>query len=127
MPQGRRPPQWRFLIDENLPAQLAKRLRDEGWNAEHAYDAGLRGRPDTDVFAYAQANSATLITQDHDLERDIGQFPSPHSGIIIVELPQAWPRDDKIQRILTSLYGLTGQSLANSISMIEPSQVLVRR
>lgn len=82
----------RFLVDENLPARLTAYLRAAGYEAEHAYDVGLRTRPDTDVFAYARAADATLITQDHDLERDTGQFSSPHAGVILVELPQEWPR-----------------------------------
>lgn len=120
-------PHWRFLIDENLPARLAQALRNAGYEVEHAYDVGLRGRTDTDVFTYTRAAGATLITQDHDLERDTGQFPSPHPGVVLVELPQDWPREDKVQRILSSLHSLMGQSLENTLVIVEPSQVLVRR
>ncbi len=118
---------WRFLIDENLPARLIEYLRADGFEAEHAYDVGLRTRPDTDVFAYARTAGATLITQDHDLERDTGQFPTPHPGVILIELPQTWPREDKLQRIIAALRSLTGQSLYDTRVIIEPSQVLVRR
>lgn len=118
---------WRFLVDENLPARLIDLLRSEGYDAEHAYDVGLRARPDVDVFAFARTASATLITQDHDLERDTGQFPPPHPGVILIELPQHWPRENKIQRILAALRSLSGQSLQDTLVIIEPSQVLVRR
>ncbi len=118
---------WRFLIDENLPARLIEYLRADGFEAEHAYDVGLRTRPDTDVFAYARTAGAKLITQDHDLERDTGQFPTPHPGVILIELPQTWPREDKLQRIIAALRSLTGQSLFDTLVIIEPSQVLVRR
>ncbi len=118
---------WRFLVDENLPARLIDLLRSEGYDAEHAYDVGLRARPDVDVFAFARTAIATLITQDHDLERDTGQFPPPHPGVILIELPQHWPRENKIQRILAALRSLSGQSLQDTLVIIEPSQVLVRR
>lgn len=117
----------RFLVDENLPARLTAYLRAAGYEAEHAYDVGLRTRPDTDVFAYARAADAMLITQDHDLERDTGQFPSPHAGVILVELPQEWPRENKMRRILAALRSLQGQSLRDTLVIVEPSQVLVRR
>jgi len=117
----------RFLVDENLPARLTDYLRAEGYEAEHAYDVGLRTRPDQDVFAYARTANAILITQDHDLERDTGQFPTPHPGVIIVELPQRWPREDRLQRILAALRSLANQSLQNALVIIEPSQILVRR
>ncbi|HZC80013.1 MAG TPA: DUF5615 family PIN-like protein, partial [Ktedonobacterales bacterium] len=75
----------------------------------------------------ARTAGATLITQDHDLERDTGQFPPPHPGIILIELPQDWPREDKVQRIVAALRSLAGQSLQNMLVIVEPSQVLVRR
>lgn len=118
---------WRFLIDENLPEQLAIQPRAEGHEAEHAYDVGLRGRHDSDVFAYVHMEGATLITQDHDLERDTDQFPLPHPDVVLVELPQSWPREDRVQRILAAVRSLAGQSLQNALVIIAPAQVLVRR
>jgi predicted nuclease of predicted toxin-antitoxin system len=100
--------EWRFLVDENLPARLTAILRAEGWEAEHAYDVGLRNHPDTDVFAYARQAHAALVTQDHDLERDTVHFPKPHAGVVVVELPQDWPRDHKLLRILAALRGIAG-------------------
>jgi len=127
MPPASGATQWRFLVDENLPARLIGVLHHEGYEAEHAYDVGLRQRPDADVFAYARTAGATLITQDHDLERDTGQFPLPHPGVILIELPQDWPREHKIQRIQAALRSLAGQSLQNALVIVEPSQTIVRR
>lgn len=127
MPPASHAPPWRFLVDENLPARLTQYLRAEGYLAEHAYDIGLRTRPDPDVFAYARTADATLITQDHDLERDTGQFSPPHAGVVLVELPQDWPREHRTGRIIAALRGLAGQSLRNTLVIVEPSQVLVRR
>lgn len=127
MPPVEATPSWRFLVDENLPARLVNLLDVEGYRAEHAYTVGLRARPDQNVFTYARTAGATLITQDHDLERDADQFPLPHPGIMIVELPQYWPSEDRIRRIIAALRSLYGQSLANAIIIVEPSQVLVRR
>jgi predicted nuclease of predicted toxin-antitoxin system len=127
MPPASHTPVWRFLVDENLPARLTGYLRAEGYAAEHAYDVGLRTRPDQDVFAYARSAGAILVTQDHDLERDTGQFPPPHPGVMLIELPQRWPREDKVQRILAALRSLGGQSFQNTLVIVEPSQVLMRR
>lgn len=118
---------WRFLVDENLPARLVTYLRAEGYEAEHAYDVGLQTRPDTDVFAYARAANATLLTQDHDLERDTGPFPPPHPGVILIELPQTWPREERLRRILSALRSLAGQPLRDTLVIVEPAQILVRR
>ena len=58
------PPAWRFLVDENLPRELAVQLQAAGYVAEHVVDVGLRGHSDAEVYAYAQAEGATLITLD---------------------------------------------------------------
>lgn len=102
-------------------------IRAEGYEVEHIHDLGFRARPDADVFVYARTAGATLITQDHDLERDTGQFPRPHPGVILVELPQTWPRNDRLQRIIAALRSLAGLSLQDTLVIVEPSQILVRR
>jgi predicted nuclease of predicted toxin-antitoxin system len=99
--QGPTPFTWRFLVDDNPPHTLTQALQTLGWQAEHTQDAGLRGRPDIDVFAYAQLHDAAIITQDHDLA-DRRTFPPPHAGIVLVQLPQHWPRSQKEQRIVQS-------------------------
>lgn len=40
---------------------------------------------------------------------------------------QDWPREDRMQRILAALRGLAGLSLQDTLVIIEPSQMLVRR
>jgi predicted nuclease of predicted toxin-antitoxin system len=126
MPLASQTAGWRFLVDDNLPTTLADQLRAAGWTAEHTQDVGLRGRPDTQVFAYAQRQRATIVTQDHDLA-DRRIFPTPHAGIVLVQLPQPWPRTQKEQRIVQALRGLGGASLDDALVILEPSQVLVYR
>lgn len=126
MPPASHVPAWRFLIDDNPPDTLIQSLRASGWQAEHTQDVGLRGRPDTDVFSYAQASDAAIVTQDHDLA-DRRLFPLPHAGIVLVQLPQRWPRLQKEQRITQALRGLGGASLHDALVIIEPSQVLLYR
>jgi hypothetical protein len=53
---------WRFSVDENLPRELAARLRAVGYGTEHVIDVGRRGHSDAGVYAYAQAEGATVVT-----------------------------------------------------------------
>lgn len=50
--------------DENTSRTLVTRLRARGYAAEHVYEAGLQGQPDSAVFAYAQARQQAIITAD---------------------------------------------------------------
>lgn len=117
---------WRFLVDDNLADTLVTALQGAGWQAEHTQSVGLRGRPDREIFAYAQAHQAIIVTQDHDLA-DRQRFPPPHAGIVLVNLPQQWPRPQKGQRIVQALRGLGSASVRDTLVLIEPSQVLTYR
>lgn len=52
----------RFLVDEDLPRSAALNLRQAGGQADHVRDVGLRGRPDREVFRWAQDHRAVLVT-----------------------------------------------------------------
>jgi len=114
---------------------LTAALRAEGSWAEHAYGARLWSTPLTwaptsprpDVFAYVRRAHAALLTQDHDLARDATPYPKPPAGLVIVQLPQEWLQQHKVRRIVAGLRSLADQALDETLVIIEPSQVLVRR
>jgi predicted nuclease of predicted toxin-antitoxin system len=102
---------WAFLVDENT--------------AEHVYEAGLQGRSDTEVFAYAQTQQRTIITADLDFAH-ILNFPPPHLGIMVLRLPDTMPTNDLAREVLNALAQLAAQSLANTLFIVEPGRVRKR-
>lgn len=76
-----------FLVDESLGDAVALLLREDGWNAEFVRTAGLGGRSDEDVFAYAWKKNRVLLTHDHDFLDD-RRFP-PHRNPGVIVLPGA--------------------------------------
>ena len=56
----------RFLIDEQLPPQLARLLKSLGHEAVHVRDIGLVAVPDRQIWGEAMARNAILITKDAD-------------------------------------------------------------
>lgn len=56
----------RFLIDAQLPPALARLLAAEGHHAEHAFDIGPRDATDQQLWDYAEANGAVIVTKDED-------------------------------------------------------------
>lgn len=117
---------WRFLVDENMPRLLSPRLQAVGYTAEDARDVGLATRPDTEVWAYAQAHSAILLTKDK-VFADIRAYPPPHAGIVIADVPDVITIATLIQLIIDGLSSLAGQSLANAVVTIAPGRVRIRR
>ena len=73
-------------LDENLPSRLADALATFGHHIDTVPEEGLAGRPDSDVWAAAQAAGRFLITQDLDFS-DVRRFrPGSHPGILLVRL-----------------------------------------
>lgn len=117
---------WRFLLDENMPRLLGSPLRLMGYEVENVLAAGLAGRPEDKVWAYAQAQDETLITRDKDFA-DIRRYPTPHAGIVIVDIHDEVSIGSLIQFVTEGLASLTGQSLANAVITISLGRVRVRR
>ena len=56
----------RFLVDAQLPPALAGLLRDHGHTAEHVTEVGPADAPDRDLWRYALAHGAVIVTKDED-------------------------------------------------------------
>lgn len=74
----------RFLVDESLPYVLAESLSNSGHEATHAYDAGLRGASDEDVYKEAERHGVILLTGDLDFA-DTRRFPGG-VGVVLVRI-----------------------------------------
>ena len=59
-----------FLVDENLPPQLARWLRRLGYRARAVRDVGLKGKGDEEIIGWVQKHGAVIITSD----LDFGEF-----------------------------------------------------
>lgn len=56
----------RFLVDTQLPAALARWLREKGHQADHVLDVNLAQSKDTPIWQYAQERGAVIVTKDED-------------------------------------------------------------
>lgn len=56
----------RFLVDNQLPAALARWMRAQGHEAEHVLDLNLGQSPDTLIWQRAAALGAVIVTKDED-------------------------------------------------------------
>lgn len=56
----------RFLVDAQLPPGLARLLRERGHEAEHVTDIGPADTADRDLWRYALAHDAVIVTKDED-------------------------------------------------------------
>jgi len=56
----------RFLIDANLPRQLAAWLESRGHRCEHVLDLGLAQSRDRDVWVRCHESGSVLVSKDED-------------------------------------------------------------
>ena len=74
----------RVLLDENIPIELKEWLqaRQPSWEVYHVYDVELESRPDSVVFAWAQANGYLVITFDKTFANGRDFAVGRHYGLI---------------------------------------------
>lgn len=56
----------RFLVDAQLPPALARLIREHGHIAEHVTEIGPADASDNDLWRYALAHDAVIVTKDED-------------------------------------------------------------
>ena len=59
----------RLLFDENLSPRLVGLLAEAYPDSVHVDQAGMHGRPDADVWAYARDNNLVLVSKDNDFRQ----------------------------------------------------------
>lgn len=119
----------RFLLDENMPRSSARVLREAGYDVVvvDVRDVGLRGHRDAEVFAYAQASAATLITSDKDFANVRAHAARPHAGLIVVRLPNEVPTAEVNRVLLHALKDLGGRDLAGLLIIVQAGRTRIRR
>ena len=70
-----------FLVDNQLPVGLVRRLTALGHQARHVLDLGLDKSSDTEIWKHAAANCLVLITKDEDF---LARASHPNSPVRIV-------------------------------------------
>lgn len=68
----------KFVIDQQLPQALAAWLAARGHEAEHVRHIGLRDADGREIWKYAEASGAAILTKDGDfalLRRAAGSGP----------------------------------------------------
>jgi predicted nuclease of predicted toxin-antitoxin system len=103
---------------------LWKALQAAGYPTARLVDEGLRGRPDSAIFRQIRSR-ATIITRDKDFLKT-ALFPIPHSGIIVVRLPNNTPVAEVVREVLNALTTLKEQDLTNKVFVVESGQVHLR-
>ncbi len=56
----------KFLVDNQLPAALARFLSSHGHDAQHVLDLQMDGAGDRDIWNYSTSEGSALVSKDED-------------------------------------------------------------
>jgi len=117
----------RFLIDEDLSRSMARELNAAGYFAEDVRDVGLRGHSDDEVYQYAQANGAILVTADLGFA-NILQFPvGTNKGIILLRIPNEISINIVNLKLLNALAVLNEKDIVGNLIIVDMNKIRVRK
>jgi hypothetical protein len=96
----------RFLVDESLGEEVAKQIRELGWNVKYVDEVGLRGHADEDVYAYAHKENRVILTHDDDF-MDNRLFPFwICSGVVVI--PGASGDENALAKAVAGILAMFG-------------------
>jgi predicted nuclease of predicted toxin-antitoxin system len=84
----------RFLIDNQLPAALARFLSSRGVECQHVLDLDLGGAPDAAIWEYASRNDCIVISKDEDFLY-LANIPSSkacRTKALLAAMERLWPK-----------------------------------
>jgi hypothetical protein len=108
----------KFLLDENFPLQLYRRLLDEGHSAEHVIVLGQRGASDLVLRERLVAEDLVFLTQDTEFETPL---PGCRSRVIISRVPQRLSIGERVEIWLGALERFVRENPSETIFELLPS------
>jgi len=117
-----------ILLDQNVPQECTgwlQRMRP-AWTVSHVNLISLMGRPDAEVFRWAQTNRAVIVSYDEDFA-DARTFPlGAHHGIIRLRV---WPTTVEatvagLQRVLDQV---PESDLPRNLIIVDNQRIRLRR
>jgi predicted nuclease of predicted toxin-antitoxin system len=116
----------RFLVDENMPHDLATAIGALGFPAQHVGDIGLLGCPDPEVMQAAIATDAIIITRDRGFADPRGWPQEFTAGVIFINLPNDVPAPVVSAKILDLIQTRQPNSLLGAYTTVELRRILSR-
>lgn len=107
----------KFKIDENLPAEVAERLRKFGHEAATVSEKDLAGAPDSEIVGAAAAEARILITLDKGIANLVRHPRSTHHGVVLFR-PGSLGRRSVLEFVSDRLPALLDLPLEGKITMI---------
>lgn len=115
----------RFKVDENLPQEVAARLRETGHDACTVFDESLCGVGDAALADVCGREERALVTLDMGFADICTYPPGEHSGIVVLRLVRqdaAWILD-AFEQVIDAL---KREPLTRHLGIVEEQRIRIR-
>ena len=113
----------RFLVDENMPDELAEMLRELGHDSVSVWDIGLHRAPDFRLNEFAIAEGRVIITRDLDFPLR-GEPDAP--GLIILRTSRNAHKAEILELMAVLLASPAFDYVFRSITVVTPNRIRSR-
>lgn len=114
----------KFYLNEDIAPDLAKLLRERGFDAISTYEAGMRGKSDEEQMEFAQQQERAILSCNfHDylrLAREWFLAGKEHYGVIVSYRQYAGKELGKLlQVVLKLLNDVTAEEMRNTVRLLD--------
>lgn len=117
----------RFLVDENLPRQLADLLQASGHDAVHVGEFGLFSAPDPKILEKAREEDRILISADTDFGTILAESQAELPSIILIRRTSNRRAFHLVGMIEANLPALSEDLESGCVVVFDADRVRVRR
>ena len=115
----------KFLVDENLPIEVAELLRQGGHDAVTIAELRMRGSKDAKVAELLKAEQRALLTLDGDFDNTLLYSPPDYFGLVVLRL-QAQGKRHILAVVQDLVPKLKEEELIGKLWVVEESRVRIR-
>jgi predicted nuclease of predicted toxin-antitoxin system len=113
-----------LVADEGVEGRIVAMLRTNGYSVTYIAESFPR-MEDPDILALAVSSNSVLVTKDKDFGELVFKEKLPHSGIVLIRLPEEMPSQRKAELVLNA-FQTHGQEFSGSFSVIDERFVRIR-
>lgn len=116
----------RYLLDANLSPQVLRALIAAGFDATHVGDHGLLVATDDEIFDWAAANRAVVVTADSDFAMLLATRRAQTPSVVLLRDVADRPPAAHAQLLIDNLAAVEDALETGAIVSLSPTRLRVR-
>lgn len=113
----------RFLIDNALSPEIARRLGEAGHDAVHVRDIGLQHAGDEEIFERAQQEERVVVSADTDFGMLLATRRERSPSVVLFRRGTERRPSQQVALLLANLPAIEPELASGSIAIFEPDRI----